>query len=222
MRQRLPIALSLAALVVALLGSTSLGDAARDGVASSVSKAKQASRLGSSKSTARRGPRGPRGRRGPRGVRGPRGFQGPPGDTGEKGEPGPGDAYEARSTASVVIAGDSPANETVVLTSAALPAGSYAVSAHIAVAGTGDGPVTCQGRGPSATGPRQGVPAILRIGAGSGSVREGVVSLTFGAKLDATGTLHVGCWETGTGSNPSATSSILVATKAGNLVQAGS
>lgn len=224
MRQRLPIALSSAALAVALLGATSLGEAARNGAASGYSKAKQAAGLDSAKSSARRGPRGPRGRRGPRGIRGPRGFQGPPGDTGEKGdkgEPGPGDAYETRSSATVVIAGDSPNNETIVLTSGALPAGVYSVLAQVDLAGTGDGLVTCQARGPGATGPRLGMPARLHVGATSGSAREGIVTLALGARLDAVGTLHVGCWETGSGSKPSVTAASLVASKAGNLIQTG-
>jgi hypothetical protein len=224
MRQRLPIALSSAALAVALLGATSLGEAARNGAASGYSKAKQAAGLSSAKSAARRGPRGPRGRRGLRGIRGPRGFQGPPGDTGEKGdkgEPGPGDTYETRSSATVVIAGDSPSNESIVLTSGALPAGVYSVHAQIDLAGTGDGLVTCQARGPGTTGPRLGMPARLHVGAASGSAREGIVTLALGARLDAVGTLHVGCWETGSGSNPSVTGASLVAAKAGNLIQTG-
>jgi hypothetical protein len=225
MRQRLPIALSAAALVVALLGATSLGEAAGDGAASGYAKAKQVTGLSSAKSSARRGPRGPRGRRGPRGIRGPRGFQGPPGDTGEKGEkgePGPGDAYETRSSAVVVIAGDSASNETIVLTSAALPVGVYAVNAQVVLTGTGYGVVTCQVRGPGLTGPRLGVPAKLLVGSGSDSVRDGTLSLAFGARLDAVGTLHVGCWESGSASNPSATGATIVAAKAGNLVQTGS
>jgi hypothetical protein len=223
MRQRLPIALSSAALVVALLGATSLGEAARNGAASGYAKAKQATGL-QTKSSARRGPRGPRGPRGYRGIRGPRGFQGPPGDTGEKGDkgdPGPGDAYETRSSASVVITGDSANNETIVLTSGALPAGVFAVSAQVVLAGTGYGVVTCQARGPGATGPRLGVPAKLHVGTGNDSVRDGTLSLSFGARLDAVGTLHVGCWENGSASNPSATGGSLVAAKAGNLIQTG-
>ena len=89
MRQRLPIALSVAALVVAVLGSTSLGEAARNGMASGVSKAKRAAGLTSSK-TASRGPRGRRGPRGFRGPRGPRGFLGAPGEKGDKGDKGEG------------------------------------------------------------------------------------------------------------------------------------
>jgi hypothetical protein len=225
MRQRLPIALSSAALVVALLGATSLGEAARNGAASGYTKAKQVTGLSSAKSSARRGPRGPRGRRGLRGIRGPRGFQGPPGDTGEKGDkgdPGPGDAYETRSSAAVVIAGDSPDNETIVLTSGALPAGVYAVNAQVDLSGTGSGLVTCQARGPGPTGPRLGTPARLYVGTGIDSVRDGTVVLSFGARLAAVGTLHVGCWEAGGANNPSATSASLVAAKAGNLIQTGS
>lgn len=224
MRQRLPIALSSAALVVAVLGATSLGEAARNGAASGLAKAKQATGLSTEKSSARRGPRGPRGPRGYRGIRGPRGFQGPPGDTGEKGDrgdPGPGDAFETRSSTAVVIAGNSPDNETLVLTSGALPGGVYAVNAQVVLAGVGYGTVTCQARGPGATGPRLGIPAKLHIGTGIDSVRDGTVSLTFGVRLEAVGTLHIGCWENGGASNPSATNASLVAAKAGNLIQTG-
>ena len=87
-KERLPIAISIAALVVAVLGSTGLGEAAQNGVTAGASKAKRATGLGAEKSSARRGPRGPRGYRGYRGYRGLRGFQGPPGDKGDKGDKG--------------------------------------------------------------------------------------------------------------------------------------
>jgi hypothetical protein len=109
-----------------------------------------------------------------------------------------------------------------VLTSGALPVGVYAVNAQVVLTGTGYGVVTCQARGPGATGPRLGVPAKLLVGSGSDSVRDGTLSLAFGARLDAVGTLHVGCWESGSASNPSATGGTIVAAKAGNLIQVGS
>jgi hypothetical protein len=109
-----------------------------------------------------------------------------------------------------------------VLTSGALPAGVYAVNVQVDLSGTGSGLVTCQARGPGTTGPRLGTPARLYVGTGSDSVRDGTVALAFGARLVAVGTLHVGCWETGGASNPSATGASLVAAKAGNLIQTGS
>jgi hypothetical protein len=216
--QRLAVALSAAALVVALLGTTSLGTAAEKTVEKGVS----ALRGGKAEKASARGPRGPRGRRGPRGPRGYRGFLGAPGEKGERGDPGPSEAHETRSTTPVVITGDSESNETVVLTSSALPAGVYGVTAQVTLAGTGYGRVTCQARGPGASGPRLGVPARLHVGTGIDSVRDGTMTLAFGARLDAGGTLHLACWEPGSSNNPSATASSLVAVKSGNLTQTGS
>jgi Collagen triple helix repeat (20 copies) len=86
---RLAVALSSAALAVALLGVTPLGsaagsavDLARDSVGASPA----------AKQKTIRGPRGPRGRpgaRGPRGIPGPQGERGPQGDRGPQGERGP-------------------------------------------------------------------------------------------------------------------------------------
>jgi collagen triple helix repeat protein len=96
MKDRLAIALSATALVVALLGATSLGSAAGDSVRDGARKLHGAV-VGKSSTPAaarqvRRGPRGPRGRRGPRGVPGPRGaqgLQGLQGLQGSQGIPGP-------------------------------------------------------------------------------------------------------------------------------------
>jgi hypothetical protein len=73
--QRLAIAAAFAALVIALLGSTSLGQAASNAAKSGLNKASSSGRLGGTAHAQR----GPRGRRGPRGPRGPRGAQGPAG-----------------------------------------------------------------------------------------------------------------------------------------------
>jgi hypothetical protein len=81
MRQRLPIALSTTALLVALLGSTQLGTAARSVV-------EKAAALKAESTTVVRGPRGPRGRRGPRGFRGRTGLRGAVGATGPQGVQG--------------------------------------------------------------------------------------------------------------------------------------
>ena len=89
MKERLAIALALAALVVAALGSTSLGQAATGAARASVDKARSSKLAGPLRvkaSEVRRGPRGKRGKRGPRGLRG---LAGPPGGQGAQGVPGP-------------------------------------------------------------------------------------------------------------------------------------
>jgi hypothetical protein len=88
MKERLAIALALAALVVAALGSTSLGQAATGAAKASVNKARSSKLAGPLRvksSAVTRGPRGPRGKRGKRGLRGLRGLTGPPGAAGAQG-----------------------------------------------------------------------------------------------------------------------------------------
>jgi hypothetical protein len=178
-KQRLPIVLSAAALAVALLGSTSLGHAALDGV----TKVKRTAGLGSAKQTASRGPRGPRG------YRGLRGFQGPPGDNGA---PGVSNAYEFQWTTLVPITGATPETATnVAAPITALPVGKYVVSAQIALAGFG-GTTYCRGRGPGPTGPYLGQSARHEV-----SSAPGTVTLTFGVDLAAGGTVLVACWQSG-------------------------
>jgi hypothetical protein len=82
MRERLPLVLSATAVFIAVLGSTSLGQAAGNAVGQTVDKAKATAGFGPAASQLRRGPRGPRGKRGPRG------FRGLPGDDGADGAPG--------------------------------------------------------------------------------------------------------------------------------------
>jgi hypothetical protein len=86
MQQRLHWALTITALVVAVLGVTSLGSAAvRTGVAAAKAPLYASGLL-------TRGPRGPRGGRGPRGLRGrpgPTGAKGAKGDAGQQGAGGP-------------------------------------------------------------------------------------------------------------------------------------
>jgi hypothetical protein len=186
-KERLPIALSAAALAVALLGWTSLGQAARNGVATGVEKAKQATGLAAGNQTARRGPRGPRGYRGYRGLRG---FQGPPGD---KGDPGPSNAYEFKWATQVAITGATPETATIVAgPTTAVPPGKYAVTAQIALGGSG-GRTYCRGRGPGATGPYLGQFAWHEV-----SSAPGTVTLTFGVDLATSGgTINVACWQLG-------------------------
>lgn len=91
---RLAVALSSAALAVALLGVTPLGSAAgsavdltRDSVGASP-QAKQKTIRGPRGPRGRPGPRGPRGSPGPQGERGAQGERGPQGDRGLQGERG--------------------------------------------------------------------------------------------------------------------------------------
>lgn len=72
--KRLPLVLSATAVVVSVLGSTSLGQAAGGAVGQTIEKAKATAGLGpSAAQPTRRGPRGPRGPRGRRGPPGPAG-----------------------------------------------------------------------------------------------------------------------------------------------------
>lgn len=69
--KRLPLILSATAVLVSVLGSTSLGQAAGGAVGQTVEKAKATAGLGPpAAQPTRRGPRGPRGRRGPPGPAG--------------------------------------------------------------------------------------------------------------------------------------------------------
>jgi Collagen triple helix repeat (20 copies) len=94
MKDRLPLAVSVAALLVALLGATPVGSAAGEGAAAVRSVTPFAKKLP-------RGPRGPKGARGPAGrpgpagpqgasgAQGPAGAQGPQGERGPEGPPNP-------------------------------------------------------------------------------------------------------------------------------------
>ena len=100
MKQRLPLVLSATALVIAVFGSTSLGQAAGDAVGQTVRKAKATAGLVPTKAQpVRRGPRGPRG---PRGRRGPAGRVGPQGPTGPTGPAGSARVYAFVSAAGLV------------------------------------------------------------------------------------------------------------------------
>ena len=202
---RLAVVLAAAALVVALLGATPLGNAAQSTVTKVV-------RVGKS-SKAARGPRGPRG---PRGYRG---FQGPPGIKGEIGPAGglP-NGFEARNANPVQITGSTADAATTVLSSGTLPSGKYAFNAQVTLHGGVDGVIFCQAQGPGSTGPLLGVPAALHIGAGVGSVTQGTIPLAFGATFSAPGSVYVGCWvDNPNPTPPEATSSDLVAHTIGNL-----
>ena len=207
---RLAVALSAAALLIALLGATPLGNAAQKTV-------KQVVRVGKAEKS---GARGPRGKRGPRGPRGLRGFQGPPGDKGDPGSPT--DGFEARDTTPVAITATTADTATTVLVSAPIPAGKYAFSGQVVLHGTGYALVTCQARGPGTTGSPLGVPATLHVGTGTDSVRDGTLPLAFGATLATPGPVYVGCWvDNAAAPNPTATAN-LVAVTVLNLSQSGS
>jgi hypothetical protein len=202
---RLAVALSAAALVVALLGATPLGNAAEKTVRHVVRVAKPAKQA-----------RGPRGPRGPRGLRG---FQGPPGARGETGPAGglP-DGFEARNTTAVEITGTSADTATTVLSSGTLPVGKYVFTAQVTLHGGVDAIVFCQGQGPGSAGPLLGTPAILHIGIGVGSVGQATIPLAFAATFAAPGSVYVGCWvDNPNEPRPTATSSDLVALTIGNL-----
>ena len=101
MRERLPLVLSATAVFIAVLGSTSLGQAAGSAVGQTVQKAKATAGFGPSATKVLRGPRGPRGRRGPRG------FRGLPGDDGADGAPGTAVAFGRVSATGALDAGNS-------------------------------------------------------------------------------------------------------------------
>jgi hypothetical protein len=203
--QRLAVALAAAALVVALLGATPLGNAAQNTVTKVVRGGKSAKPA-----------RGPRGPRGPRGLRG---FQGPPGVKGETGSAGglP-NGFEARSASPVEIRGTSAETATTVLASGTLPAGKYAFSGQVYLQGGVDTIIFCQAQGPGSAGPRLGVPAALHVGSGVGAVGQGTIPLAFAATFDAPGSVYVGCWvDNPNQPRPTAQSSDLVALTIGAL-----
>lgn len=124
MKQRLNWALTLTALLLAVLGATPLGSAA---VKTGVSAAKAPLYATGLLSRGPRGPRGPRGARGPAGPQGaqgpegpagpqgikgdtgatgPTGAQGPKGDTGAQGPIGPNDLYESHAAGPISLATD--------------------------------------------------------------------------------------------------------------------
>ena len=223
MKERLPIAISVAALVVAVLGATGLGEAAQNGVTAGATKAKRATGLGAEKSSAKRGPRGRRGPRGYRGYRGLRGFQGPPGDKGDKGDQGPNgtDAFEVISSTPITVSGISFETGAAVLTMPLTP-GKYIVTAQVTVEGTADATVVCRARAPAPTGTGWAGTAKSRIGTAAGSSRADTLTVVFGVPLTEAGNVHLRCWEESGTSGGTATASKIAAVKVGNLTQSGS
>ena len=230
--QRLAVALAAAALAVALLGSTPLGNAARDAVTAGV-KAASPSRGHKATSAAARGPRGPRGKRGPRGHRGFRGFLGAPGEKGptgaqgEQGPIGPSNAYEAGfcrdviqgcGAPPIVISWDTREAAPFVVTLPNLPAGSYSFHAALTVTGSSaDWRVECHLRVPL-TGTGFGGNASARVGDAAGASGEVTMPITFAATLTGTSTAGLKCYRTsGSGSNPELTYADITAVKVGTL-----
>lgn len=198
--QRLAVGLSAAALLVALLGATPLGNAAERTVKKVVRAGK------ADKSSAR----GPRGKRGPRGYRGPRGFEGPPG---EKGEPGLPDAYAARSS-SITVTGTTRETATPVATLAALPPGQYLITAQVTATGTGSSRLTCEGKAGAAAGSGKS-----QIGDGAGEAKAATIAIVFAAPLTLGGPAQLACWlEERSAPDPSVTAD-LSALKVGGLTQ---
>jgi hypothetical protein len=151
MKQRLPVILSATALVVALLGTTPLGNAANHAIqkipplakrANSAKIADNAKRLGGLRPSAfaragtatAAGSPGPAGPQGPAGPKGDRGSQGPKGDTGLQGPAG-------LVSALTKAAGDSgpfnlmPVGNYTVVDSLSVPAGRFAIFAKILLSG---------------------------------------------------------------------------------------
>jgi hypothetical protein len=208
--QRLAVALSAAAFLIALLGATPLGSAAEKSVKQGVS----ALRGGKAEKASARGPRGPRGRRGPKGPRGPRGFLGAPGEKGEKGDkgdPGPSNAYEHKTSGQTVVSGTSEETATLVASpQTALPPGKYAVTVQLLVGGSG-GVTYCRARGPGPTGPYVGQQAWSLPG-----LSPATLPLVFAVDFPSGGTVNIACWQAN-GPGAMAGHVDLVAVKVGEL-----
>ena len=180
---RLAVALSAAALLIALLGATPLGNAAQKTV-------KQVVRAGKAEKS---GARGPRGKRGPRGLRGLRGFQGPPGDKGDPGSPT--DGFEARDTTPANVTGTTANDATTVLVSAPIPAGKYAFSGQVVLHDTGAATVTCQAHAARARRARCSACLLrLRVGSGPTPCVTGRSRLPSARRFATPGPVYIGCW----------------------------
>jgi hypothetical protein len=141
MRKRLPVVLSAAALVVALLGSTPLGEAARNVIPAFARNSGAVNGIRASR-TPRPGYLVPLGADGrfPQVVV-PAGPPGPRGDKGERGEPGPPGLAGLRAV-SVTTAVDSSSPKGVTAT---CPPGKRVLGGGATIIGAGlDGPVVTQ------------------------------------------------------------------------------
>jgi hypothetical protein len=141
MRKRLPLVLSVTALVVALLGSTPLGEAARDAIPLFARNAGAVNGIKASR-TPRAGYLVPLAGDGrfPQAVV-PIGPPGPRGDKGERGEPGPAGLAGLRAV-SVTTATDSSSTKSVTAT---CPGGKRVLGGGATIIGAGPGgPVVVQ------------------------------------------------------------------------------
>jgi hypothetical protein len=217
--QKLTLAIASAALVVALLGATPLGQAAGDAVKSGTRLAKKAT----GQKSERRGPRGPRGFRG---ARGPRGFLGAPGEQGPKGDQGdtgPSEAYTGGYCTDAINGCAAPPipisastrDAAPFIVNVNLPAGSYAIHAVVTVSGSSDWRVECHLRVPQ-TGSGFAGNSSARVGDAAGDISEVTMPITFGANITLASTLGLKCYRNaGSGADPVVTYVYVVATKLG-------
>jgi hypothetical protein len=220
--QKLTLAIASAALVVALLGATPLGQAAGDAVKSGTRLAKKAT----GRKAERRGPRGPRGFRGARGYRGFLGAPGVQGPKGDKGDPGPSDAYTGGyctdgingCAAPPIPISASTRDAAPFIVTVNIPAGAYAIHAVVTVVGSSaDWRVECHLRVPLTDSGFAGN-SSARVGNGAGDVSEVTMPITFGANISSASTLGLKCYRNaGSGADPSVTYVYVVATKLGVL-----
>ncbi|MGH2920505.1 MAG: hypothetical protein ACRDKU_00340, partial [Gaiellaceae bacterium] len=99
-----------------------------------------------------------------------------------------------------------------------LAAGKYVITAQATIEGTADGTAVCRARAPGVVGPGWQGTARSRIGPGAGATQADTLTMTFGAAPVDPGSVHLRCWEeNGTGANPTATASNIVAVRIGNL-----
>jgi hypothetical protein len=170
MRKRLPLVLSATALAVALLGSTPLGEAARNVIPAFARNAGAVNGIRASR-TPRAGYLMPLAADGrfPQAVV-PFGPPGPRGDKGERGEPGPAGLAGLRAV-SVTTAADSSSPKSVTAT---CPAGKRVLGGGATIIGAGiDGPVVTQSQpvGADATSVDSWAATAVEVGAYASSWR---------------------------------------------------
>jgi len=216
--QRLSVVLSATALVVALLGVTPIGDAARSAVeavppfAKRAGTADNAKRLGGRKPSAyaRVGaggklsaavlPAAVTGAAGPKGDPGPKGDKGEKGEKGDKGDRGPSGlvrAYAKGTGGGPTQALRENGGKAVTLTTVDLPAGRYVVFGSIALSGAAPnftGICTLS----AGTDQDYGVAAAYN-GTGTRNVASDA-SMMILTELSAPTTVKLGCWTPRAGS----------------------
>ena len=209
MHQRLSVVLAATALVVALLGVTSIGDAARSAVeavppfAKRAGTADNAKRLGGRKPSAyvRVGaggklspavlPAAVRGAAGPKGDPGPKGDKGEKGDKGDRGPSGLVRAYAKGTGGGPTQPLRENGGKPVTLATVDLPAGRYVAFGSIALSGaapnfTGICTLT------AGTDQDYGIAAAYN-GTGTRNVADDA-SMMILTELPGTTTVKLGCW----------------------------